>query len=249
MTDIIEIEDVGEAVRAGRALRSARNYRIQIAQGDLSFKNLHVTDPVPLGRQILTSAGLDPDGDFSLFAILPNGDFEDVRLDETFDLRGREVERFIVFQTDRTFKLTVKNHQVEWGKPSIAGSVLYELAKPGQGEAVFLEVRGGQDRLIETEEQVDLTASGVERFIVGPKPKTNYVITVNGRERTVEDEHVTYEQVVQLAFPGPRPANMTYSCTYTHAASKPSSGPLSAGGVVTVKKEGTIFNVTGTVQS
>ena len=135
------------------------------------------------------------------------------------------------------------------GKTIINGAILYELAKIGQGEAVFLEVRGGQDRLIEPEEQVDLTAPGVERFIVGPKPKQTYNITVNGRPRVVEDEHVTYEQLVQIAFPGPKPAKIVYSITYTHAASKPSSGTLGIGGVVTVKKEGTIFSVTPTVQS
>ena len=36
--------------------------------------------------------------------MLQSGDFEDVRLDEPFDLRERGAERFIAFQTDRTFK-------------------------------------------------------------------------------------------------------------------------------------------------
>jgi len=248
-TEIAEYEDVGEALREGRPLRQARSYRIQYAQGDLNFRTLSLTDPVPLGRQILASAGVDPQAGYSLFAILSTGDFEDVRLDEPFDLRGRGAERFIAFQTDRLFKLTLKDRQLEWGKPAISGAILYKLAGVAKGEAVFLEVRGGQDRLIEPEDLVDLTAPGVERFITAPKPPATYEIVVNGRARVVNDEHVSYEQLVQLAFPGPQAPNVVYSVTYTHAASKPSSGTLGAGGVVEVKKKGTIFSVTPTVQS
>src|SRR5579863_1047576 len=118
----LEFDDLGEALREGRALRPARGYRIRFAQDDLSFRNLDVTDPVPLGRQILTTAGRDPQDGYSLFAILPSGDFEDVRLDEPFDLRERGAERFVAFQTDRDFKLTLNDHQLAWGKPTIGGA-------------------------------------------------------------------------------------------------------------------------------
>jgi hypothetical protein len=54
---------------------------------------------MPLGRQILAAAGVDVRCEHSLFAILPSGDFEDIRLDEPFDLRGRGVEQFVAFRT------------------------------------------------------------------------------------------------------------------------------------------------------
>ena len=65
----------------------------------------------------------------------------------------------------------------------------------------------------------------------------------------VEDQQVTFEQIVQLAFPGSHDANVIFSMTYRHAASKPHAGELAAGGTVDVKKKGTVFNVTRTVQS
>ena len=63
-------------------------------------------------------------------------------------------------------------------------------------------------------------------------------------------DHDEHEQVVKLAFPdaGTQP-NVVYSMTYRNAASKPHAGELGTGGSVEVKKEGTIFNVTPTVQS
>jgi hypothetical protein len=65
----------------------------------------------------------------------------------------------------------------------------------------------------------------------------------------VDDRRVTFEQIVQLAFPGQHAPNVEFSMTYRHAASKPPAGELAAGGAVEVKKKGTIFNVTRTVQS
>jgi hypothetical protein len=65
----------------------------------------------------------------------------------------------------------------------------------------------------------------------------------------VPEREVTFEQIVQLAFPGSHEPNVVFSMTFRHAASKPHSGELSAGGVVEVKKKGTVFNVTKTIQS
>ena len=54
---------------------------------------------------------------------------------------------------------------------------------------------------------------------------------------------------VALAFPGPHGPNIVFSMTYRHAVSKPHAGELAAGGIVEVKKKGTIFNVTKTDKS
>ncbi|MBB3355574.1 hypothetical protein FHT70_005537 [Rhizobium sp. BK049] len=247
--ELLEYDDLGDALREGRALRPARGYRIRFAQGDLNFTPLAVSDPVPLGRQILEAAGLDPHDGYSLFGILPSAEFEDLRLDEPFDLHERGAERFVAFQSDRDFKLTLNDRQIAWGKPVISGAALYKLVEPGEDEGVFLEVRGGEDRLIESGELIDLDAPGIERFITAPKGPLTYEIIVNARPRTVNERRVTFEQIVQLAFPGPHAPNVEFSMTYRHAASKPHAGELAAGGSVEVKKKGTIFNVTRTVQS
>jgi hypothetical protein len=224
-------------------------YRIQLAVDSLNFQPFTVGDPIPLGRQILAAGGLDPRKGYSLFAPLPSGDFEEVRLDEKFDLRAKGAEQFIASLTDREFKLTLNGAELKWGRPFLHGSELYGLAKPAEGEAVFLEVLGGTDKLIELAELVPLDGSGIERFITAPRPKPTFEIIVNARPRVVNDSHVTFEQVVQLAFPGAQEANVEFSMTYRNAASNPPAGNLGAGGFVTVKKEGTIFNVTRTVQS
>lgn len=141
-------DDVGDAIREGRSLREASAYRIRFGLEGLTFRNINVPDPVPTGRQILLSAGLDHRADYILYAYLDTGDFEDVRLDETIDLRGKGAERFIAFKSDRDFKFALNDRQLAWGRADMLGSVLYDLADASPGDAVFLEVRGGEDRLI-----------------------------------------------------------------------------------------------------
>lgn len=247
--DLPEYDDLSEALREGRALRPAQGYRFLLAQGDLNFQLRQVNDPVPLGRQLLEAGALNPRDGYSLFAILPSGDFEGVRLNEPFDLRERGAERFIAFQTDRDFKFTLNGADLRWGNPIISAEILYELAQPADNEAVFLEVRGGQDELVGPDDLIDLTKSGVEHFITAPKQQLTFEIIVNARPRTVTTATVTFEQIVQLAFPGQHDPNVVFSMTFRHAASKPPAGELGAGGSVDVKNKGTVFNVTRTVQS
>jgi hypothetical protein len=203
---------------------------------------------MPLGRQILAAAGIDPPIEHSLFAILSAGDFEDVRLDETFDLRGKGVERFVAFRSDRIYRLILTDHEVRWGKPVISGADLYALANVPGDQAIFLDVRGGQDRLIEPGDTVDLTGAGVERFFTASRPVATFEIIVNARPRTVTGSTVTFEQVVQLAFPGEHDPNVDFDVTYHKAASTPPAGQLGRGGSIQVRN-GTVFNVTRTVRS
>lgn len=79
-----------------------------------------------------------------------------------------------------------------------------------------------------------------------PDPKFN--IVVNGRHKVVDDSTVTFDEVVELAFPGSHDPNVAFSVTYNHAASTPPAGELGKGGSVEVRN-GTQFNVTRTVQS
>jgi hypothetical protein len=223
-------------------------YQIQFALDNLNFRQIEIIDPLPLGRQILAAGGIDARGDYSLFAILPTGDFEDIRLDETFDLRGRGVEQFVAFHTDRDFKLTLDDRQIAWGKPAISGSALYALANLSDDQAIFLEVRGGMDKLIAPEETIDLTAPGIERFITAPRPTQEIGIIVNARSKVVSATYVTFEQIVELAFPGSHNPNSVFTMTYSNAASMPPKGSLAAGQSVKIKT-GTIFNVTQTDKS
>ncbi len=242
--DILDFDDVGAALREGRPLHHAHAYRISLGVDGLDFKHVQVPEATPTGGHILHAAGLPETDDISLLAILADGEFEEVLLNQVFDLHHRGVERFVAFRTDRLFKFTLNGRLVQWGNPLLHGSILYSLAGVGEDEAVFLETAEGR-RLVEHGETVDLAPPGVERFITAPRV---YEILVNARPRKVSRRKVTFEEVVQFAFPGAQPSNVVFSMTFRHVSSEPHHGPLAAGGAVEVKN-GSVFNVTRTVQS
>jgi hypothetical protein len=76
----------------------------------------------------------------------------------------------------------------------------------------------------------------------------HYEIVVNGELKTVQDETVTYEQVVALAYPNPPAPGTRFTVTFRNAH-HPREGSLAPGGSVQVKKEGTVFNVHATTKS
>lgn len=77
-----------------------------------------------------------------------------------------------------------------------------------------------------------------------------FKIIVNGTEQNVATEVVTFDEIVNIAFPNhPTDPSMVFSVTFEKAESKPHQGTLAAGGTVTVKHHGTIFDVTQTNRS
>ena len=120
---------------------------------------------MPLGRQFIEAAGGAPVYEYTATAILPSGDFEDIRLDESYDLRGRGAERILVAQTDRKFLFKVDDKDLEWPKRFISGFVVKKLAALAPNYALWLDVPGGHDQKINDDDLIDLGKTGVERFI------------------------------------------------------------------------------------
>ena len=105
--DRSDVEDVAAAIREGRSLRPAALYRIVVLDDQLHERHVDLADPVPTARQILQAAGLRPGEGYSVYAILTSGEFEDLRLDETYDLRGRGAERFVVHEVQFDLELVL----------------------------------------------------------------------------------------------------------------------------------------------
>lgn len=245
---ITEVDDLASAIRDGRPLQQARAYRVAVAVDSVAFSEAHVPSAHPLGRQIVGAAGLDPHTDPSLYAILPSGDFDEVVLDQPVDLRGLGAERFIVFTSDRDFKFTMNGAQMRWWKPEITGEALCILGGATEHDIAYLLTEGGERRAIERSGVADLGHGGVEHFGIGPHEE-DFEIVVNGREIRVNRRHQTFDDLVALAFPNQPPApNVIYSITFRRAASEPHTGELGLGGAIDVKN-GTIVNVSRTVQS
>ena len=168
MSDHLNPDDVQQALAAGRPVREHGPYRVQIGDELLAYRSALIEDPVPTGRQVLEAAGAHPVVEYSVFQVLQNGQLEGLRLDETTDLRTRGVEKFLIFHSDRSFRLDVDGVVFDWGTSRICGRVFKVLAKVDLTTyGVWQEIPGKDDLAIGDEQFADLTANGVERFFTG----------------------------------------------------------------------------------
>lgn len=78
------------------------------------------------------------------------------------------------------------------------------------------------------------------------KQEKEFKIHVNGTERTVDHDVVTFAEIVNLAFPSHDPATI-FSVTFSHGRD-PKEGELVEGGSVTIKNN-TEFDVDDTGRS
>lgn len=236
-----DIEDLLEVRGAGRALRPHGPYRVKIGDAELTFRDLILADPVPTGQQILDAAGLRPTLEHSLYQVLGSGLLEELRPDETTDLRNSEVERFLAFRSDRSFRFDLDSRVFDWGAAVISGRTLKALAGVDtQTHDAWLEVRGAEDRLIGDPELFDLSAPGVEKFYTA---KRKFKLIVNGREKTVEKSALTYREVVLLAFPDAAFDEKTvYTVTYVEGPRENPEGSMAEGQSVKLKNR-MVFNV------
>ena len=171
-------------------------FTVEVGDPDLAFRPVHLADPVPTARQILEAAGACPADEHVAMALLPNGDTEALRLDETLDLRGRGIERVIIFKTDRIFRLEIDRREKEWGLAKVSGRAIKFLAgvDPAKHD-VYQEVRG-DDPLIRNDEFADLSGKGVERFYTIISETTEGLATLPPDDRAhLEVRGIAYEVV------------------------------------------------------
>ncbi|QQR39013.1 multiubiquitin domain-containing protein [Devosia rhizoryzae] len=178
-------------------------YRIRTTTDGVTFKDASVPDPIPLGRQILMAAGVRDIENNILYAILPNGEFEDVRLDETYDLRAKGTEVFAYFESDRAFNFTIEQRQMSWGRNLISGKAVRNLAGVDERYTIYLEVRGGHDRPIGDTDLVDLSGKGIERFITVIRETTEGLGALPSADRQfIEDHGLTCEMIADAGSTG-----------------------------------------------
>ena len=163
-----EPEDLETCAKEGRKPQATGPYRILVGNDRLEFEPLQIDDPVVIGRQILDLARCRPADEHILFQLLHDGLLEEIRLEETTDLRERRIEKFIIFRSDRSFRFLLDGRQIEWGGAFITGLTLKQLAEVDPTtHGVWLVVRGCDDKKIDNNELVDLSKPGVEKFFTG----------------------------------------------------------------------------------
>lgn len=79
--------------------------------------------------------------------------------------------------------------------------------------------------------------------------KTEYSMVVNGSLVVVPHDEVSYDEVTSIAYPVPPAPDTKFHVAYKDAKAPESKGILKKGGVVTIKEDGTEFDVSPTGKS
>lgn len=218
-------------------------YKVKIDGEKYSFD-----DPKVTGTQLLTKAGKHPIDEHLVFQRLKNGQFEEIRLEESVDLTQPGLEHFKTFRRGESYRLVVDGRRFEWGAPEITGHMLKRFADVNPGDFdVWLDVRGqGEDRIIRDNESVRLDEPGVERFYTA---QVEITIIVNGRPRVINKYILSFLEIVRIAFPDAQPSpEIIFTVVYKNGPDENLQGSLVEGQSITIKNR-MIINVTKTDKS
>ena len=170
-------------------------FRASIADKNFTFRDLEIADPVPTGRQLLEAAGLRPAEEHILVQVLEDGGLEEVRLDETVDLREPGRERFVGFRSDRSFRFVLDERRFEWGDGAISEAVLKKLARVDlETHGVWFELTDEPDRLLDAGAEVSLGGTQVERFRTG----LVYFVCIEGTLYPWTRDTIAMEEIAKL---------------------------------------------------
>ena len=158
-------------------------------------KPYEIDDPKPNGRQLLELAGLHPAVEHLVFLKMERGMLEELRLDETVDLRKLNLPRFLSFKSDRSFRLEINGRRFEWGADAINGATVKKLAGVDpNGQCVWFERKDIPDQLVQDDELVSLEGKGVERF----RTDACFVICIEGERFNWSKATINTEEIIEL---------------------------------------------------
>ncbi len=155
-------------------------------QINVDGNTFRVPAPRLSGREVLEVAGKLPPEDFIVYWLGRDNVLQDLGLDGTVHLHEHGVERFITFQSDRSFRFEIDGKREDWGCPIITEETLRKLAGADDHFSVWLERQDAPDRLIARGASVDLAEPGIERFRVERVYSVEIVNEDNGAEFHLE---------------------------------------------------------------
>lgn len=135
-------------------------------------------------------------------------------------------------------RVHIDQHEYQSPNPT-TGTALYALGHVPADKALFREVQGNREDKPVPRDDTVIHLHQDDHFHSG---LLEFKIFVNTRPKTVTQQVLTFEEVTQLAFPGPHDENTFFTVAYRKAAHD-KHGTLTVGQSVEIK-DGTIFDVT-----
>ena len=208
-------------------------------------KEYEAFDQYKTGAELKQLAGIPLDTELFLSISKPYQD-ELIENEKQVNLARPETEYFFV---KKKLQFFINDKPFTWYKQYIRGAQIRELGNIPVEDDIFLDIKEGwQDDQILDDEVVDLARPGKEKFFSKPRP-TEFTIIVNARPHTWKEAHISFEQLVVLAFGSyDNNPNKGYTVTYSRGWEPKPEGTMIKGSIVRVKNK-MIFDVTATDKS
>ena len=163
-------------------------FTIEISDETFEFRRARFDDQKVVGLQIAEAAGAHPIEDYAVLRHLKTGEIESLRPTEPVDLAEPGVERFFVVKGASNNRFTVEGLAMEWPQDKLAARHIKFLAGAKDEQDLVLDKDDG-DVILDDDEEVDLSAKGVERFKLR---KTTKGVTVFYKEEPYKLERRIY---------------------------------------------------------
>lgn len=139
----------------------SNGFRIEVADKSLAFRPISIKDASPTGAQLGLAAGITDANAAIVLSVQDDGSLEDISPQEVVNL-GNNVKKFIIVESDRTYRFVLSGQRLEWPCALITGGQIRKLGEISSDLALRLKLRNQPDRQIELHDIVDLDAAGVE---------------------------------------------------------------------------------------
>jgi hypothetical protein len=215
------------------ATSDARGSQEILHEGDRQFaitvnsREVVLRDPLPVGRQVLVAAGLNPADEHVLIELLQPG-AKSIGLDEEIDLRTPGREKFRAFKSDRIYLFTVDGLGHEWGAAIITEAELRLVAVVPEDRVLVIERTNDEDLFLTAGTQIEPAQFRTERLRTATKVVR--VFLDDTKEKLIPGGKQTTEELLVLLEVSPG-----YLLNVLDHAGQ--LQPLQPGQVINVKKD------------
>lgn len=168
---------------------------IAIAGFSLTCHDHSIVEGAPTGAQLAAVAGFKPEQAATVLEMLSNGELEDRRPDERVSLRD-STRKFVIVESDRSYKLTLDGTRVDWPCRVISGGQLRKLGQVSAEREVYQDLPGSAERIIGEHDLVDLGAANVEVF---KTRKHTWKLNVQGVLLTLDEPSIVVRTAIKEA--------------------------------------------------
>lgn len=136
---------------------------IKVADFSMNFKDYDVAAASLNGKELAQIAGFVPEQLATVLEFMPNGELEDIRVDEVVNL-AQSTRKFLIGVSDRDYKTQIDGVVRPVPFRLISGGQIRKVAEIDGDREIFQELPDDVERVISDHDLVDLDKPGIEVF-------------------------------------------------------------------------------------